>query len=105
MNRVTGMVAVALSRSGISTPLQSVAGFVIDEAYRPIPGVRVESVAGPQAGDELVSDAQGLFKVAVDDGFPLRAAKPGYISAIETVRTTKLGGRPWVLFVLEVAEH
>lgn len=58
-------------------------GTVVDTAFRRLPGVRIEVVAGPQAGAVTTSDASGRFGFAgpFDESSAFRASKDGYAEA------------------------
>ncbi len=62
-------------------------GYVSDTAFRPLEGVRVEFLNGPDAGKEFTSDGRGTFSYI--GTFPssvlMRAAKEGYRDATSIV--------------------
>jgi hypothetical protein len=76
-----------------------VAGFVIDTAFRPIADATVEVIEGLEPGISARSDAEGQFSL---QGATFRATKAGYISATQGYRTSSPGGRPWVIFMLQL---
>jgi len=60
-----------------------IAGDVLDTAFRPVAGVKVEIVDGVRAGTSATSDAEGRFSFTggqLVDGIRFRATKDGYIS-------------------------
>lgn len=72
----------------------------MDTAFRPLAGVRVEALGGPQAGTVVTSDINGFFTV-VGNGFPYRATKDGYVSA-EVARPATSGSPGSLIFILDV---
>lgn len=68
-------------------PQARVGGSVYDTAWRPVPGVRVEVLDGPNAGVTATSDGLGEFSLigAFDAGVRFRAAKAGYVEATLTL--------------------
>lgn len=78
-------------------------GYVLDTAFRPLAGVRVEVLDGPQAGTSMISDATGQFQLtglfASTNTF--RATREGYVPATQGFSTSAPGGRPWLFFYLK----
>lgn len=78
-------------------------GYALDTAFRPLAGVRVEVLDGPQAGHSMISDATGQFGLtglfAATNTF--RATKEGYVTATQGFSTSAPGGRPWIIFYLK----
>jgi len=61
-----------------------VQGNVLDTAFRPLAGVRVEIVDGSHASEFVITDTEGRFSFSGGqyvDGIRFRAAKDGYITA------------------------
>jgi hypothetical protein len=77
-------------------------GYVGDTAFRPMGGVRIEVLNGPDAGKELTSDAQGVFSyVGLFPGsVSVRAAKDGYLTMTSTVFVSVTTDQAWVSFLL-----
>ncbi|HEY6508104.1 MAG TPA: carboxypeptidase-like regulatory domain-containing protein [Vicinamibacterales bacterium] len=77
-------------------------GYVNDTAFRPIEGVRVEVIDGPDAGTQLTSDGQGRFSYV--GSFPervsMRATKAGYTVATSTAFFSAQTETAWVWFEL-----
>src|SRR2546425_8845259 len=64
----------------------SVVGNVIDTAYRPLGGVRVEVADGPRAGTFASTDDTGRFSMPgtfFPGSMTLAASKDGYLRAIQ----------------------
>jgi hypothetical protein len=86
-------------------PVESVRtlrGFVSDTAFRPLGGVRLEVVNGPDAGKELSSDAQGAFSyVGTFVGtVSIRASKEGYAATTSAVFAGAGSDVAWAFFSL-----
>jgi hypothetical protein len=81
------------------TGVTFVQGFVQDTAFRPLAGVRVEVIDGPQAGSSATSDAKGEFVLSgtFDDLTRFRATKESYATSTEP-----LGPGQRIRFVLAV---
>jgi Carboxypeptidase regulatory-like domain len=77
-------------------------GYVGDTAFRPLAGVRVEVLNGPDAGMELTSEANGHFSYT--GTFPgtvsMRASKDGFIAATQPVFPSTTSAVAWVSFQL-----
>jgi Carboxypeptidase regulatory-like domain len=85
-------------------PLQSIAGYVADTAFRPVAGARVDVLDGPQAGLSMLSDGAGQFTYSgtFASSVTFRVSKDGYVSATGTSRVSAPGGRPWAYVRLEM---
>jgi hypothetical protein len=77
-------------------------GYVADTAYRPLGGVRVEVLSGPDAGMELTSEASGAFSYTgtFPDTVKIRASKDGFIAATQPVIPSTTSAMAWVFFQL-----
>ena len=78
---------VAIARTAARAPeMLPIYGYVDDTAFRPIAGVSIEIVNGPQAGTMTTSDASGRFSYDGTFAFPvaLRASKDGYTTSTRT---------------------
>jgi hypothetical protein len=77
-------------------------GYVADTAFRPLAGVAVEVVDGPQAGMLLTSGAAGAFTYSATFGGSVtaRATKDGYITATKGIQANPSLGRAWIFFEL-----
>ena len=77
-------------------------GYVGDTAFRPLAGVRVEVLNGPDAGRELMSEATGHFSYT--GTFPgtvsMRASKDGFLAATQPVFPSTTSAVAWVSFQL-----
>ena len=77
-------------------------GHVLDTAFKPLAGVRVDVIDGPQAGASMVSDADGVFPLsgtfARTDSF--RATASGHTPVTQRFSTSVPGGKPWLIFYL-----
>jgi len=84
--------------------LPSIAGYVADTAFRPVPGARVDVLDGPQAGLSMLSDGAGQFTYSgtFASSVTFRVSKDGYVSATGTSRVSAPGGRPWAYVRLEM---
>ena len=82
--------------------LHTLNGYVTDSAFRPIGGVRVEVVNGPDAGKALISDNDGVFSYlgSFPDRISMRATKAGYTDRTSTVFASATGNMAWVSFEL-----
>ena len=77
-------------------------GHVLDTAFTPLGGVRVEVLDGPQAGATMTSTAAGEFSLAGEFGRSdmFRATKDGYVAMTQRFETSVPGGKPWLIFYL-----
>ncbi|MGH9143261.1 MAG: hypothetical protein ACRD2I_19175 [Vicinamibacterales bacterium] len=77
-------------------------GYVLDTAFKPLDGVRVEVLDGPQAGATMTSTAAGDFSLAGEFGRSdmFRATKDGYVAVTQGFQTSVPGGKPWLIFYL-----
>lgn len=84
------------------TTAYEVFGYVADTAFRPLAGVAVEVVDGPQAGMLLTSGAAGTFTYSATFGgsVTVRATKDGYITATKGILANPSLGRAWIFFEL-----
>jgi hypothetical protein len=75
---------------------------VSDTAFRPVGGVRVEVVNGPDAGKELFSDERGFFSYTgtFPSGVSMRATKEGYLDSTSSVFPSTTSASAWVSFLL-----
>jgi hypothetical protein len=93
-------------QAGVPQPLPQpttayeVFGYVADTAFRPLAGVTVEVVDGPQAGMLLTSGAAGAFTYSATFGgsVTVRATKDGYITATKGIQANPSLGRAWIFF-------
>jgi hypothetical protein len=71
-----------------------ISGYVQDGAFRPLSGVTVQIVDGPQAGASTLTDADGEFSFhgTFTTGLTLRAAMDGYGTATQILNTTNGSG-------------
>ena len=75
----------------VVTPVQNVVtlipGSVFDTAFRPLAGVKVEIVDGPQAGASVTTDTAGQFSFSGTfiGAVTFRATKEGYLIATQTL--------------------
>lgn len=80
-------------------------GTVSDGAFRPIPGVRIEVLDGPQTGATTTSDGRGEFSFSgtIDDSARFRATSDGYLPSVETLGPPCASCNPqrWVHFAME----
>jgi hypothetical protein len=84
------------------TTAYEVFGYVADTAFRPLAGVAVEVLDGPQAGMLLTSGAAGAFTYSATFGgsVTVRATKEGYITATKGIQANPSLGRAWIFFEL-----
>ena len=87
-------------------PLQSIAGYVADTAFRPVAGARVDVLDGPQAGLSMLSDGAGQFTYSGTfvSSVTFRVSKDGYVSTTGTSRVSAPGGRPWAYVRLALVD-
>ena len=86
-----------------NTVILADAGHVMDTAFKPLAGVRVDVVDGPQAGTSMISDANGEFPLtgAFARTNSFRASAGGYITATQGFSTSVPGGKPWLIVYLQ----
>lgn len=94
----------------VATPGITVAGTVVDAAWRPLGGARVEVLNGPQAGRIAVANHQGEFSISgeFDDATRFRATMDGHREATAALppRCDACNPHWWIHFGLEaVAPH
>ena len=93
--------ATVPASSGTAVTLTD-AGHVLDTAFKPVAGVRVDVMDGPQAGTSMMTDSAGEFPLrgtfARTDSF--RATANGYTTVIQGFSTSVPGGKPWLIFYL-----
>ena len=81
-------------------------GYVSDTLFRPLEGVRVEVLDGPQAGAFTTSTATGQFSLAgtFDDTTRFRASKDNLVAATETLtpKCATCNGARFIYFYLAV---
>ena len=104
----------------VSVPVQSTSvtplpgmqlrGFVLDTAFRPLAGARIEVVSGPSAGAAALADAAGEFSLtgAFAEDTQFRATMNGHEERTQTWNCSvascpgPTGARPWLGFYLSV---
>jgi hypothetical protein len=87
-------------------------GFILDTAYRPLGGARVEVVDGPSAGTSVVAGDDGQFALngVFNSETRFRATKDGHESRTQpwncsvAVCLGPSGAQPWLGFYLSVLE-
>ena len=85
-------------------------GFILDTAFKPLSGARIEVVSGPSAGASVLSGADGQFTVSgmFSSATQFRATKEGHESRTQTwncsVGDCTTGAQPWLGFYLTVPE-
>jgi hypothetical protein len=85
-------------------------GFILDTAFKPLSGARIEVISGPSIGTSVLSDADGLFTLTgmFNAATQFRATKEGHESRIQTwncsVADCTTGAQPWLGFYLTVPE-
>ena len=85
-------------------------GFVLDTAFRAVPGARVEVVNGPHAGTAVTANAAGEFWLtgSFDTATLFRATSDGHLAKVQPMSCSVSacpgtpGARPWLGFYLEV---
>jgi hypothetical protein len=77
-------------------------GHVGDTAFRPLGGVRIEVVDGPQAGASMTSSDSGEFPLVGDFERTnvFRATKDGYAGVVQAFSSSYPGGPPWLVVFL-----
>jgi hypothetical protein len=107
-----GLTACVSSHGGPSAPTSgSVAsaavtpvgtGHVLDTAFTPLAGVRVDVVSGPQAGASMITDGNGTFPLTgtFERADMFRASSDGYVTATQGFATSSPGGTSWIIFYL-----
>lgn len=71
-----------------------ISGYVQDGAFRPLSGVTLQVVDGPQAGASTLSDASGEFSFTgtFTAGTSLRATKDGFEAVAQTLDASNVSG-------------
>lgn len=88
----------------------SLVGYVLDTAFRSLPGATVTVADGPHAGLSTTTDADGRFSLAglFGSATEFRATRDGYLGATQTWRCSAApcptNGRPWLGFYLAAVE-
>ena len=90
--------------------ITSIFGFVIDTAFRPLAGARVEVLDGPAAGTSAIADANGAVSLSgvFDANTRFRATLDGHVAATQTWRCSvatcpgPTRANPWLGFYLAV---
>ena len=92
------------------TPLagMQLKGFVLDTAFQPLSGARIEVVSGPNAGDAIVAGADGGFSLtgAFSEDTQFRATMDGHEPRTQSWSCSvascpgSTGARPWLGFYL-----
>ena len=78
-------------------------GYVADTAFRPLAGVKLEVLSGPESGRVMTSDPSGAFSYVgiFDVVVSIRATRDGYVAATASVITgNSLSTEAWVAFQL-----
>jgi hypothetical protein len=94
--------SAVLPQSGVT----AVRGVLIDTAFRPLAGGRVEVIDGPETGKSATADGSGWFSLSgrFDDTTRFRATKEGHVAATETLlpNCASCPGAPtrWISFYL-----
>ncbi len=88
-------------------PQTTLRGFVTDTALRPLAGVNLEIIEGPQVGLSATTAADGQFLITgtVDDTTRVRATKEGHVTAtgaLTPVCTTCNPSSRYIYFYLSV---
>jgi hypothetical protein len=83
--------------------LGSVVGFVVDTAFRPLEGARVDVLEGVEAGLFTTADRTGHFVLTgrFDLTTPFRASHHEHDMVTQLPRFSSPGGQPWVVFYLK----
>ena len=105
----TGSASQVAAAQGTSLGLR---GFVMDTAYRPLSGARIEVVDGPSAGVAAIADADGQFVLqgSFDAATQFRAIKDGHETKMQpwncsvAVCLGASNAQPWLGFYLTVLE-
>jgi hypothetical protein len=86
----------------IAVTPKNVLGHVADTAFRPMAGVKMVVLNGPEAGTEMVSDSEGRFSYTGTFGVTVsvRATKDGYADATQPVFPSTTSDLAWVSFRL-----
>ena len=85
-----------------STPVTLVGvGYVMDTAFKPLAGARVDVVDGPQVGASMITDANGRYTLngTFARTSTLRASADGYVTVTHGFSATS-----WLLFYLPPPE-
>jgi hypothetical protein len=94
-----------------SSVVTFISGYVQDGAFRPLSGVTLQVVDGPQAGASTLSDASGefSFRGTFTAGTTLRATKDGFATVAQTLDLSNVSGSSaftsFTLFSLAPAVH
>jgi hypothetical protein len=81
-----------------ASPL-TLSGYVADTGFRPLAGVIVDVLSGPETGKQLTSDAEGRFSyVGVFVGVTMRASKEGYLVSTQPVFVSSTSPLAWIGF-------
>ena len=99
------------SATALSSSVQ-LRGYIMDTAFRPLAGARVEVVDGPSAGTTAVSgdDGQVVLRGSFNESTRFRASKDGYEARTQpwncsvAVCLGASGAQPWLGFYLSVPE-
>jgi hypothetical protein len=83
-----------------------VAGAVVDTAFRPLAGARVEAVDGVHAGRSTTADGQGRFSLVgeFDSATAFRASLEGHLATTRTWAQFSPSSPPWLQFFLAVPD-
>lgn len=84
-----------------------VQGDVIDSAYRPVPGARVEVMSGPRAGQSTIADSAGGYSFVgpFGVGTEFRATKSGYVTVVDALQQRCMNCANWLLsLVMDLSE-
>lgn len=104
---VPGSVSVSVSEPPLV--VSDISGFVLDTAFRPLAGARIEVLDGPQTGTSTTADATGEFSLSgtFDGTTRFLATQDGHAAATQvwncSVPDCAYGARPWLGFYLDVA--
>jgi hypothetical protein len=84
----TVVTGTSLGGGGVQGRTQ---GYVLDTAFEPLAGVRVEVLDGPTAGESATTGADGLFwlpsLVPLNSDITFRATSSGYVTDVETFKS------------------
>lgn len=99
----TTVTTTATTSTPPPTTFGPIIGWVVDTAFRSLPGARVEVLGGPDAGQSVVVDADGHFSMAAgyEMTTPFRATAEGYVTATDMPHSSSPGGQKWIVFYLE----
>jgi hypothetical protein len=81
----------------------TIIGWVVDTAFRPLVGARVEVLAGADAGSSTIADADGHFSIGgpFDATTPFRASVDGHVAGTDVIHSSSPNGQKWIVFYLE----